>query len=731
MIPIGDTLATLGSRLAIVFDPVEHRVLYPRYGRFDEIVADLAIGVRLKSGKAYALPFTRRYDHFEFVEQTNTMNSITYTGYAPDLGVKLTVRFTSPFYPRDEALSTAPFLLVDLAVERLTHYRWHKVATEGRRVGEIFFEIDSAKIHLQPEGCHLRLSFRSKPIERREAPDAPRGKPLRALACEDLIFPHTGGMPLRVQVSERGFISSFDLRRSAQSQPIQLTWCGFTANAVLDLFGQRYRFKYTEFFDTEDDLVRYAILERYEILRRSSFFDAQFHNTGLGKTYEDLVAFAFHSFSLNTWWTLWEEGRDWFSVWEGSCYYHSTIDVEYNDALVYLALWPELLERLLEQWTRFEQNGTKCLGKRRGAATAYLTHDMGSGARVGEQHYHHPMEVEETCNYLLLAYAHWRWTACDRVVRRHYKLLKRLAHFLVMADTTANGVPDKGVANTIDDAPAALQFGREQVYLGFKTLAAIEKSAEIADLNKDTKTATQLRRQASTLRTTLETKGWLVDHYAVTLGASTNGMVDPWKGKAIGRQRLEGWDAYSIYTTSGLLYPHMVGSPVRVNAKRVRRDLLNVMTHTLGEYGCTHSSGCGDRVWISQNLWRDFVAAYQDIDLLNNADRYWAYQIAAGRNRPVTCFFDTVGNNLCFYPRGITAIGVFFAACRFQLDRVVGRCRVEPLSDWFDLPLLALARWDKQQVPRLTVWRDNQQRHVKVSYRNCLRGLDFTVNERS
>ena len=28
MIPLGDTLATFGSRLAIVFDPVEHRILY-------------------------------------------------------------------------------------------------------------------------------------------------------------------------------------------------------------------------------------------------------------------------------------------------------------------------------------------------------------------------------------------------------------------------------------------------------------------------------------------------------------------------------------------------------------------------------------------------------------------------------------------------------------------------------------------------------------------------------
>jgi len=727
VIPIGDTVAAMGSRLAIIFDPVEHRIFYPRYGEFTEIVADLAIGIRSKSGKTYALPFTRRYAHFEFVEQTDTMNSITYVGYAPDLGVKLVVRFTSPFYPRDEKISTAPILLLDLTVERLERYRWQKVATEGERVGEIFFEIESPRIKTRREGPQLRLIFGSQPTERRDSKGTLPGAPFPSYACEDFIFPHTGGVPLRAETTKKGFVSPFDLRRASPSRPLQLTWCAFTTDAVLELFGQRYPFKYTEFFETADELRRYVILERFEILCRSSLFDTLFQKTGLGKCYEDLVAFTFHSYLLNTWWTLWENGRDWFSVWEGNCYFHSTVDVEYNNALFYLALWPELLERLLEEWTRFEVSGMKCLGRQQGTGTAYICHDMGSGARVGQQHYHHPMEVEETCNYLLLAYAHWRWTASQNIVRRHYKLLKRLARFLVMSDTTGTGVPDRGVANTIDDASPALQFGREQIYHGFKTLAALEKAAEIADFHKDGETATQLRRQAARLRTTLDSKGWLVDHYAVALSPSTTGVIDAWKGKPVRPQDFVGWDAYSIYTANGLLYPHLVGSLVRVNTRRIRADLVNAMAHTQTEYGCSHTSECKDRMWVSQNLWRDYVAAYMDVDVLNNADRYWAYQIAAGRSRPVTCYYDTVGNNLCFYPRGITAIGVFFAACRFQLDRVAGRCRVEPLCDQLDLPLLALARWDMHQVPRLLVHRSNQQRHVKVSYRNCLRGLDFAV----
>lgn len=727
MIALGDTLACLGSRLAIVFDPVEHRVLLPRYGRFDEIVADLAIGIRHPSGKSYALPFTRKYKHFEFVEQLNTMNSITYQAYAPDLGLKLIVQITSPFYPQDEEVSTAPLIFIDFTVERLSRYRWQPPADE-EPVGEIFVEFRSRQIRVKQEGAHVRLSFKSTPVENREAPGKAKGQPRKSFRCRDLLLPHSGGLPLRIVSTQRGFASPFDLRQHAKSEPVQLTWCAFTSDRVLEIFGERHPFKYIEFFADEEELVRYAILERFEILRKSAFFDRQFQRTRLGKAQEDLIAFSFHSFLLNSWWTLWQKDRDWFSVWEGSCYYHSTIDVEYNDALFYFACWPQLLERLLRQWALFEIPGEKCLGGR-GKGTAYLAHDMGSGGRVGEQHYHHPMEVEETTNYILLAHAHWRWTGRDDVVHAQYKLLKRLAKFLLKADTTGNGVPDVGVANTIDDATPALQFGREQVYLGFKALAALEKAAEVAGAQNDGRFATTLRKQAATLLQTIEEKGWVVDHYAVTLSPKSRGMVDAWTGKAVGDKELEGWDAYSIYTSNGLLYPYLVGAPVDIRTGRVRRDMLHTIDHTQSEYGCTHTSSCDNRLWISQNLWRDFMAAYLDVNLLYHANRYWAYQIVAGTNRPITCYYDTVGNNLCFYPRGITSIGAFFAACRFQLDRVEGWCCVDPLLDHLDLPLLALARWDKRQVPRLTVWRENGVRHVKVSYRNCLRGLEFVIDE--
>ena len=145
MVPMGDTLASLGSRMCIVFDPVTKRIMYPRYGRFEDLSIDLAVGVKLESGAALALPFTTRYDGFPFVEQTIRMNSITFHGWSPDMGLRLVATFTSPFYPRDAKLSTAPFFYVDVHVEKLDKYRWRQIATLGPQ-GFVLSPVDNITV---------------------------------------------------------------------------------------------------------------------------------------------------------------------------------------------------------------------------------------------------------------------------------------------------------------------------------------------------------------------------------------------------------------------------------------------------------------------------------------------------------------------------------------------------------------------------------------------------------
>ncbi|MER3474015.1 MAG: hypothetical protein C4335_08270 [Armatimonadota bacterium] len=64
-------------------------------------------------------------------------------------------------------------------------------------------------------------------------------------------------------------------------------------------------------------------------------------------------------------------------------------------------------------------------------------------------------------------------------------------------------------------------------------------------------------------------------------------------------------------------------------------------------------------------------------------------------------FIDTYfTNNLCFYPRGITAIGYLFALCGLQVDRTQAVVRLRKSAPYpCRVPLLPLADWEKEQVP--------------------------------
>jgi uncharacterized protein (DUF608 family) len=89
------------------------------------------------------------------------------------------------------------------------------------------------------------------------------------------------------------------------------------------------------------------------------------------------------------------------------------------------------------------------------------------------------MEVEEVANYVILAYAYWRRTGDRSIHLRHGETIRRFLDFLVACDTSGNGVPDLGCTNTIDDASPAIQYGRQNVYLAVKTLAALACGADL------------------------------------------------------------------------------------------------------------------------------------------------------------------------------------------------------------------------------------------------------------
>jgi hypothetical protein len=712
---IADAAAALGSRFSLIFDPHDRCVYQSTYADFREQPLDLVIGVKTADGDLWALPFTRRAAHFPFVEQFSTLTGIVYRAVHPGLGVELVARVRSPFYPRDVRLSTAPVHYVDVQVRQRPAFRWERCEAPLQG-GELVFELSGQGA----EFARCEEGFRYAFAGAVPAEGEPEGGSVR--------------VDCWVEAAEAEAFGSSGLRRtfslaSGRKGRMNLLWSCWQTEPVLEVFEEKTPFKYLSLFASREEMVAWARRERARIDERCDLLDEAVQDWSLSAAASNLAALALHSLLVDSWWTSREDGRDWFSVWEGSCLYHSTIDVEYNDALLYFALWPELLEMLLGEWAEFEVDGTETLGPQ-GQGSTFLCHDMGKGCLVGRQVYPHHMEVEENANYLLMLAAWAAFTGEVEKAAARLPLCRRLAEFLVKADSTGNGVPDRGVANTIDDASPAVQYGREQVYLAVKAQAALWALADLEQrCGEKGSQAERWRASSSKCIKSIEDEAWLGDHYAVALTRSAEGLSDPWTGEPLPAGELEGWDAYSIYTANGLLYLFLAGIKMpRWKTNRFAADIESAARATMTPYGCRHSSA-GDRtVWFSQNMWRDCVAAYLGVDMLGNVCRYWDYQAATGDNWRSSLYYDTTDkNNLNFYPRGAAVFGMPLSAAGLRLNRAAGELVLAPLRSTLRVPLLPLADWEAMRIPVLTVRNREGVASASISERDLLEGLTVTV----
>src|SRR5665647_534668 len=262
---------------------------------------------------------------------------------------------------------------------------------------------------------------------------------------------------------------------------------GYIASAVLKVSNRAYTdggfmFRYRTQFGNVRDVADYAVASRTvgdDIQGKTDFFDSTISSDSyltLPGAYRDSVRnmmfSGFQSYLMNTWWAHSSSGRDWFSVWEGSsCRFHSTVDVEYNDAWFYYDFWPDLLKTLLSEWPLYRAVITQ---------GTYLTHDMGIGDAVTGQAYPSSMPVEENANYVLMLYKYWKNTGDASFMRQQFSLVRNLTDFMMNCDNNGNGLPDIYTQNTLDQSSLALQRGRDQVYLGTKCLAAYQAAKEMA-----------------------------------------------------------------------------------------------------------------------------------------------------------------------------------------------------------------------------------------------------------
>ncbi|MCD6416360.1 MAG: DUF4965 domain-containing protein [Planctomycetes bacterium] len=712
---ITDVAATLGGRFNLIFHPRRRRLYQNAFGEFLEIPLQLTAGIKGADGRTWTLPFTRQGKAFPFVEQFDRLTQIRYRAVQPEIGIEFVLDLRAPFYPQNAQLSAAPFYYLDLKVRRLESFQrqWPDAPLER---GHIVFTLEGDSVAFSPFDGGFLYAFTSA---------APAGGEEPPFSVETLNWIDSADAE---PFGESGLRKPFDLSRQSEAT-MSLIWSTWVKEPVLEVDGRRTHFKYNYLFDSREKMLGWARQEKASILERCDFLDGIVADWSLGAAAAGMSALALHSFLANTWWTQRDQKRDWFSVWEGNCYYHSTIDVEYNDALLYFALWPELLEMLLDEWSQFEIDSGQTPGKDAKSAS-FLCHDMGAGLITGHQVYPHHMPVEENANYLLLLAAWTAFTGKTDKAAGKIPLCRRLAEFILSTDTTGNGAPDQGTANTIDDGSPAVQYGGEQTYLAVKSQAALWALAEL-ELKCDVKPpqSERWRAFASKGARTVEEQGWRQDHYALNLSKTTAGLKNPWSDEPLAEGPLQGRDAYSIYTANGLLYPFLANlKRPHWKLNRFADDIENATRRTMGAYGCRHSSASDRIVWLSQNMWRDYVAAYLGIDMLDNIERYWDYQLTMGSSWGGSLYYDTTEPTyLAFYPRGATVFGMALSSIGFGLNRIDGELTLRPLRSTMHMPLLPLADWKEMRVPWLTVKSREDVAIAFISERDLLADLTVTV----
>ncbi len=694
------TLARLGSRFGLLFEPYKQRVLHSALGRFLDQPVDLMVGVVDPDGTERVLPLTARGTPLCNCEQFPRMNSITFRGYSERYRLRFEFNVHSVFYPEAEDICTLPAFYLEMRVNPVGKVRWTAAAGPTPPVAKVFIRLQRPDTQisgrLAPDGEHaqLDLGYRA-PL----SPNAPEGTPVPTVAVrERLISLNTGaaldsdgqGMTLELPVTEEG--SGIKWR---------LVWGAHVGEPVVELEQgeQRLsgRLRYARHLADIDAVMKAAVGRRDSYLAHSRRFEKLFDQAALDTSERHLIEQSFQAYLGNTFWCDLADGREWFSVWEGSCFFHSTVDVEYNVVPAYLALWPRLLALELDEWPMVEKAHAESGG-------GILSHDMGSGATIGRQVYPHDMPVEENANYLLMLQAYAYYTGDLEPARKHAGFVERLARYLLWTDRDGSGFPSEGTANTIDDATPAVQFARKQTYLAIKRVAGLNAAADLLERCGRAEAAGPLAQAAQAAAAKIEEAAWLGDHFAVCVERSGVGITDAWTGQPLSDEVLVGWDAYSIYTANGLLLPAMCGKAAPLDAQRLKADAMNAGREALGRYGCGHTSSETENVWISQNLWRDHVARYLGARMPHLADAYWDLQAMSNTQAQSFGFIDTyINNQLCFYPRGITCLGWFLARPRLMVDRLAKegpKISVEPDAyrpqRW---PLLALADWKAGKIP--------------------------------
>ena len=480
------SLARLGSRFNLLFEPSRNRVRHSALGRFLDRPLDLMVGLVEPDGTDRVLPLTQRGTPLYNPEQFERLNSITFRGFSDRYRLRFEFNVHSVFYPQNEPLCVIPAFYLEMRVSPAKRIRRTSPAGPTPEKVRLFIRLkrpdttieahstdrppgqvpqlatDHLPASYQPHEhggqIDLRYCNRLTPREN-DFVDEPSADTEGVVDVHERIVslnpgcspdPDGQGLTLELPVTEIG--SGIKWR---------LVWGAYSHDPVLRFKHRGGRFRYTRYWKDLDEVMVDAVGQRDDWLAHSRRFEKIVEQAPLRMAQRHLLNQGFQSFLSNTFWcdlSAPDENGDpstdvqpdedrspgseneWFSVWEGRRHYHSTVNVEYNVSLLYLAIWPRLLALQLDQWAHFEKPHPPSDG-------SFLSHDVGVGIHITGQNYPHDMPVEENCNYLLLLQAYTRWTGDTRPVQRHGDLIERLARYLIWTDRDRNGFPSHGTTS--------------------------------------------------------------------------------------------------------------------------------------------------------------------------------------------------------------------------------------------------------------------------------------------
>lgn len=705
-------LAKFGSRIVFIPVPRKRCIRQGLMGFYYDKPVQTTLAVHYE-GVVRALPFSRKYELsplpernqiFESIRQEIGLTYVKYYCHSEEIPFETTWTIIAPFYPKDIELSVAPFFYILVEVQNLTEKKIKGSAllamenVLGRGEGNEDLR-RKAKSSLYQETDLVGFVFEDSDVSGERVGVVTRKQNI-SYAIGDLSqklyldFASRGRLANTIDdrflySTSSGLSWEFELKVGEKRERIFI-YAGYHSHSTLRVHQEKSYFLYTKYFKNLKEVIRYAWEGKGEIRRKICFFEEIVTQSSLPESTRKLISFSFQSYVANTWWVRTEGGKEYFTVWEGSCRFHSTLDVAYNIELFSLFFWPELLKKQLEEWSCYFLNG-------------WLSHDIGDDLYICGQTYDHDMPVEENLNYLLLLYAYWKFTADDEFVSQKYRLIKKLIFYLHSQDKDGDGIPDtpRAVLNTFDDASYGIQGSQGQSYLGVKCLAGYLAGRAFSRHQKDKKFEEECEERIKTLTTTLLQKNWLGDHFAICLD-----------------RKVSYSNEYSMHTANGLLYLLLTDTKFPLSLELFRQDMEVHLNKLMGRYGCTHSTA-DYTLWVSQNIWRDIVGLYLGVETLENSLKYWEFE----RDQNIWkggAFTDIYRYgfhlmDLYRYPRGLASFGYLYAVGGVSVDVVEGKLKIASPLTSFKIPLTLGADGERLRVPWLILKNSPQETEFQIT----------------